>query len=68
MTGKGGKKKIEGEEAATVRLGEHMAKPHTQPPYNVWAKQPNIKALVNKQYQLACPNGGQVNCNILRNI
>ena len=45
-----------------------MAKPRTQPSYNVWAKQPDIKAFVDKQYQLACPNGGRVDCNILRNI
>jgi len=48
--------------------GTKLAKPCAQPPYNVWAKQPNIKALVDKQYQLACPNRGRVDCNILRNI
>jgi len=48
--------------------GTKLAKPRAPPPYNVWAKQPNIKALVDKQYQLACPNGGRVDCNVLRKI
>lgn len=47
--------------------GSKLAKPRAPPPYNVWAKQPDIKALVDKEYQLARPVG-RIDCNLLRNI
>ena len=48
--------------------GTKLAKPRAPAPYNVWAKQPDIKVLVDKEYQLAHPAGGRVNCNALRQI
>jgi len=47
--------------------GSKLAKPRAPPPYNVWAKQPNIKALVDKEYKLSHPTG-QTDCNLLRDI
>lgn len=47
--------------------GTKLAKPRAPLPYNVWAKQPAIKALVDKEYQLAHPTG-RVDCNVLCDI
>lgn len=48
--------------------GTKLAKPCAPPPYNVWARKLDIKALVDKEYQLACPDRGRVDCNTLRDI
>jgi len=48
--------------------GTKLAKPRAPPHYNVWAKQPAIKTLVDKEYQLARPQGGRIDCNLLREI
>lgn len=45
-----------------------LAKPRAPPVYNIWARQPNIKALVDKEYKLAHPGGGVVDLNLLRGI
>jgi len=47
--------------------GSKLAKPRAPPPYNVWAKQPDIKALVDKEYKLSRPTG-RTDCNLLRDI
>ena len=45
-----------------------LTKPRAPPVYNIWARSPEIKALVDEQYKLAQPKGGVVNLNLLRII
>lgn len=45
-----------------------LAKPRAPPVYNLWAKSPEIKALVDRGYRLAHPNGGVVDLHLLRSI
>jgi len=47
--------------------GSKLSKPRAPPPYNIWAKQPNIKVLVDKEYRLVRPTG-RVDCNALREV
>jgi len=48
--------------------GTSLAKPRAPPVYNVWARSPDIKALVDREYKLAHPNGGVVDLHLLRSI
>jgi len=48
--------------------GTKLAKPRAPPVYNVWARSPDIKILVDKEYKLAHPTGGVINLNLLRII
>ena len=46
----------------------NLAKPRAPPPYNLWARLPENKALVDEEYKLAHPQGGVVDLNLLRSI
>jgi len=48
--------------------GTKLAKPRAPPVYNIWAREPAIKAVVDKEYKRAHPKGGVVDLNLLRGI